>query len=318
MPSDYEAITKYNEEQLGKDTASRKSQVNMYSDFSHFVFELLQNADDYGATHITFELSANSLLIEHNGIPFIEKNVKAISYFGKGTSREDLIKTGEFGLGFKSVFAFTATPAIHSGDENFYIHGLYRLKALTHPSSLVRGKTRILLPFNHIEEHPDYVERLVSKEEALDRISRRLKTLDMTTLLFTRNLVEIKWTTPDAKGSYFRDDKYNKKINEDFRLRKTKINGGENFLVFSRPIEWQGKEYKPVEIAFSLKEINENDVSLQFIKKPLFVLFPTTIETKVGFLINGPFRTPAHRETVSLGDDFNQMLMKKIASAASR
>ena len=38
MPSDYIAITKYNEEQLGKDTASRKSQVNMYSDFSHFVF----------------------------------------------------------------------------------------------------------------------------------------------------------------------------------------------------------------------------------------------------------------------------------------
>ena len=107
MPSDYEAITRYNKEQLGKDTASRKSQVNMYSDFSHFVFEILQNADDYGATHVTFKLSMDELLIEHNGIPFEEENVKAISYFGKGTSRDDLIKTGQFGLGFKSVFAFT-------------------------------------------------------------------------------------------------------------------------------------------------------------------------------------------------------------------
>jgi hypothetical protein len=83
MPSDYKAITRYNEEQLGKDTASRKSQVNMYSDFSHFVYEILQNADDYGATTVTFKLNKNELVIEHNGIPFEEENVKAISYFGK-------------------------------------------------------------------------------------------------------------------------------------------------------------------------------------------------------------------------------------------
>jgi Histidine kinase-, DNA gyrase B-, and HSP90-like ATPase. len=125
MPSDYEAITRYNEDQLGKDTASRKSQVNMYSDFSHFVYEILQNADDHDATTITFNLTPEELKIEHNGIPFNEENVKAISYFGKSTSRDDLIKTGQFGLGFKSVFAFTATPAIYSGEEDFQIHGLY-------------------------------------------------------------------------------------------------------------------------------------------------------------------------------------------------
>ncbi len=89
----------------------------MYSDFSHFVFELLQNADDYGATKVSFKLDCEELVIEHDGSPFTEENVRAISYFGKSTSRDDLVKTGRFGLGFKSVFAFTATPIIHSGDE---------------------------------------------------------------------------------------------------------------------------------------------------------------------------------------------------------
>lgn len=70
MPSDYQAITVYNEEQLGKDTASRKTQVSMYSDSTHFVYELLQNADDYDATEISFKLSENNLVIEHNGEPF--------------------------------------------------------------------------------------------------------------------------------------------------------------------------------------------------------------------------------------------------------
>ena len=61
MPSDYKAITKYNEEQLGRDTASRKTQISMYSDSTHFVYEILQNADDYGAKEVFFKLSEKEL-----------------------------------------------------------------------------------------------------------------------------------------------------------------------------------------------------------------------------------------------------------------
>ena len=52
MPTDYRAISAYNEEMLGKDRASRMSQVSMYADTAHFVFEILQNADDAGATRL--------------------------------------------------------------------------------------------------------------------------------------------------------------------------------------------------------------------------------------------------------------------------
>lgn len=301
MPSDYEAITRYNEEQLGKDTASRKSQINMYSDFSHFIFEILQNADDYEATEITFNLTPEELIIEHNGIPFTEENVKAISYFGKSTSREDLVKTGHFGLGFKSVFAFTATPSIHSGDENFKIYGLYRLKALTRPADLETGRTRIYLPFNHVEEEPDFVDILVAKETAFNRISHRLKKLDLTTLLFTRNILEIQWTILDEKGHceeghYLRVDKEKNNINENIQTRQTEITDGDllqTYFVFSRPVRWNGKEYRPVEIAYFLDDA-DGAKKIHSIKKPLSVLFPTTKETCMGFLINGPFRTPPH------------------------
>src|SRR5262249_46594672 len=36
-------------------------------------------------------------------------------------------------LGFKSVFAFTATPRVFSGDANFEIYDLYRLRGLPKP-----------------------------------------------------------------------------------------------------------------------------------------------------------------------------------------
>ena len=78
MASNYLEISKHNEEQLGRDLATRKSQVAMYSDFSHFVFEILQNADDYCALRFLLLFFHDRLVIEHNGIPFKEENVRAI------------------------------------------------------------------------------------------------------------------------------------------------------------------------------------------------------------------------------------------------
>ena len=83
MPSDYQAITEYNEEQLGKDTSSRKTQVSMYSDPTHFVYEILQNADDYGATEILFKLSKDDIVIEHNGVPSKRKTSKRLHTLAK-------------------------------------------------------------------------------------------------------------------------------------------------------------------------------------------------------------------------------------------
>lgn len=321
MISDYEAITRYNEEQLGKDTSSRKSQVNMYSDPTHFVYEILQNADDYNASKISFHLFPDKLVIEHNGIPFNTENVKGISYFGKGTSREDLVKTGHFGLGFKSVFAFTASPIIHSGDEHFEIFDLYRLRPLPVPIDLQKGCTRIILPFNHEDLKPDYIENYVSPEKAFNEIAKRFKDLNKISLLFTQKIIEVKWIAGDKQGTYLRNDHPEEKevYSPIFRKRKTTISDGninQKYIVFSRLIQWydptMGKEneYKPVDIAFRLYDDGK---SISKIKHPLVVLFKTKIETHMGFLLNGPYRTTPNRETVNLGDDFNQHLLAETA-----
>jgi len=313
MSSDYLAITRHNEEQLGKDTSSRKSQVNMYSDFTHFIYELLQNADDYNATEVIFHLLPDELVVEHNGIPFDTKNVEAISYFGKSTSRDDLIKAGHFGLGFKSVFAFTATPIIHSGEEHFMIYGLYRLKEISPLDDLRDKNTRICLPFNHENEEPDYVEKFTSSKEAFDKISQRLKRLDMATLLFTHNVREIRWIAEGKEGHYLRDDPEKQNIDAMCERRKTIITDGDKikmYQVFARHVLWEKKRHRPVEIAFE----QNKEGKIIHTKGPLFVLFPTAVETHMGFLLNGPYRTPAHRETVAQEDGFNLFLIKETAT----
>lgn len=304
MSSDYEAITKHNERQLGLDTASRKTQICMYSDSTHFVYEILQNADDYGATEVFFKLSKNELLIEHNGEPFKEENVKAITYFGKSTSRDDLVKTGRFGVGFKSVFAFTGSPIVISGNEHFQIYGLYRVREYPYPSDFSRSRTRIVLPFNHDTERPDYVEEFISKEEAYSKISTRLTELNMNTLLFTRNICEIRWEIGGRSGHYFREDAASD------NGRWTTITNGEQlrkYLVFSRIPKWKNQEYKAVEIAFAVDDKSQLMPTDDF----LYVLFATTQETHLQFILNGPYRTNPSRETISEEDHFNIHLMKE-------
>ena len=229
MPSDYNIITRNNEEQLGTDTASRKTQLSLYSNPTQFVYEILQNADDCGATEIFFKLLGDSIVIEHNGKPFTSEDVKGITYFGKGISRDDFVKLGRFGIGFKSVFAVTATPIIISGNEHFRIHDLYRVREYPYPSDLLRShtsfatpysdnysecaeptsfqhsRTRIILPFNHETEKPDFVEELMAREEAYQQIEKCLSKPDLNTLLFTRSVRKIRWETYKYSTRYIQE-----------------------------------------------------------------------------------------------------------------
>lgn len=308
---EYGLISHENEVNLGKDTSSRKTQICLYSDPTHFLFELLQNADDYGATTVAYSLFPDRLEVEHNGEPFTWENVRSITYIGKSTSAADPIKEGHFGLGFKSVFAFTATPRVFSGDKCFEIHHLYRVRGLQCPPNLQPGFTRFVLPFNHDLERPDYIEHLITATEAFERISVRIQQLYMMTLLFTRNVRIIRWQVnlPEgtATGDYQRDDEI--LLAEDpCSIRKTTLTDGDKesvFLVFARPVSWQHRTYKPVEVAFSLNEEGRIVES----NEDLFVLFPTEVDTHLRFILNGPYQTNPARETVFRDLPYNKHLM---------
>ena len=307
MGTDYLAITEHNITQLGLDTRSRRSQVTMYSDSTHFIFELLQNADDYGATEVSFELQPDRLLISHNGIPFAEENVKAITYFGRSTSAEDLVKTGRFGVGFKSVFAFTATPIIMSGEEHFQILDLYKLKEIPRPEGIDSRRTYITLPFNHEDYKPDYVENHISAKEAHDKIAARLTGLDKKTILFTKNIKTIRWRIGKRAGNYQRRDE----IHPHFRytqISEGKTGKTEHFMVFQKAVNLDGKEYKPVEVAFYQNKKRH----IKGVTSLLYVLFPTIRTTNLKFLINGPFRTNPSRESIADDDPFNLQLIDLI------
>ncbi len=317
MSTDYGAISAYNEEMLGKDRASRMSQVSMYADTAHFVFEILQNADDAGATEVVFEVSEDRLVIEHNGNPFTSDDVKAISYFGKG--KTDITKIGHFGLGFKSVFAYTASPRIHSGNESFEITDLYTLRAVPLPADLGRNRTRFVLPFDHETSRPTYIEagRLKKGTTARKEIAEKLAKLGPETLLFTRKLAEIRWQADGEPGHYLREETPLPGGGRELFI--ITADGEETcFLVFDHAVGAGGSETSPtgrlVQIAYKLtKRLSDEGTISPVVGAKLFVFFQTDKETHTGLIFQAPYRTTPARDNVPEDDEFNRHLVQQSA-----
>src|SRR4051812_16451779 len=95
---------------------------DFYPDQAHFIFELLQNAEDAGATEATFTLLNEGCRFVHNGTrDFAEDDVRSITGIHNSTKDKSPDLIGKFGVGFKSVFVYTLSPVIYSGEFAFRI-----------------------------------------------------------------------------------------------------------------------------------------------------------------------------------------------------
>ena len=70
----------------------------------HVVSELLQNADDAGATEATVEIKEGEFVFSHDGDDFIEDNFASLCRFGYSNKRT-MQTIGFRGIGFKSTFS---------------------------------------------------------------------------------------------------------------------------------------------------------------------------------------------------------------------
>lgn len=308
MPSDYAAIANQHRDEYG----SRVSEYGkvllqlLYSDRTHFVYELLQNAEDAGARKITFTLFRNRLEVSHNGRAFDERDVRAICGIVAGTKTDDLTAIGRFGIGFKSVYAYTSSPEIHSGDEHFAIRD-YVYPRATEAIQLLPGETRQIFPFNHKD---------IDSQTAFREIGTRLKNLGARTLLFLRSIADIEWSIEGGGyGTYLRESR------DDLPARRIVLVGeatGENsieeqWIVFSRGVpKHPGLK---VEVAFKLAfDARRQHERIEPISNShLVVFFPTEKETHLGFLLQGPYRTTPARDNIPGDNPWNQELIRQTA-----
>lgn len=91
----------------------------------HILSELLQNADDAGATEAAVRIDGDAFIFEHNGEDFTEEHFASLCRFGYSNKRA-LHTIGFRGIGFKSTFSlgdrvelFTPTLGVAFDRERF-------------------------------------------------------------------------------------------------------------------------------------------------------------------------------------------------------
>lgn len=300
---------------LKKHTGIRKIVEELYPDSAHFIYELLQNAEDTGATEAQFTLSKIGLVFEHNGRPFEPKDIYAITDIGEGTKANDDDKIGRFGVGFKAVFAYSESPHIWSSSFSFKITDLVLPSELESKAAL-GSKTRFEFPFNNPKKKASI---------AYDEVNTGLKELAETTLLFLSHLESIGWQNATGETGEILRFMHSENHFEVLKQTSGKTTASSHFLKFDQPVMGLEKKQR-VAVAYALDFLpNVQDFNpKKALEKQLKIIpatpgrvavfFPAEKETSgLRFHLHAPFVPELSRASIK-ETDANLPLFQQLAT----
>jgi hypothetical protein len=274
---------------------------DFYPDEAHFVYELLQNAEDAMATEVSFILTQKECIIEHNGTKrFSKEDVRAITGIHNSTKKTKPDQIGRWGVGFKSVFIYTANPKVISKDFSFQISELVYPTPIAYDSS-IGNRTRFHLPFDSNNRTP---------EKAFLEIKNALESLPAITALFLSNIRAIQWKIDEVGGELRRivhkHSEFHVKIQkrtsagEDptfihFLLFKERASGMSQDIGIAYPLQFKGKSLV-YENSIALSDQLEIDPEQD---GQVCIYFPAEKEMSgLRFHVNAPFIPELSRASV--------------------
>lgn len=276
----------------------------------HILSELLQNADDAGATEARVSIEDQRFVFEHNGEDFVEAHFASICRFGYSNKRA-LHTIGFRGIGFKSTFSlgdrvelFTPTLSVAFERNRFtephWIEGGHTTQGVT------RVEVAIANPLLCREVERNLDEWLKSPVSLL--FFKKIRRLQIgERVVHWRSLgpgpvAESEWMSLDDKG----DDAFLliRSAEEAFpadaldEIRKERMLGAED-----------GGDFPPCRVEIVLGA-----------KGRLYVVLPTGVETPLPFACNAPFIQDPARLKIKDPETSptNRWLLKRAGEVAAR
>ena len=299
--------------------------TDQYSAQAHFIYELLQNADDAGATRARFVLKYDELIFAHNGTrhfmisdPYCEDadsksktlgDINSITSVANSNKTENTI--GKFGIGFKAVFQYTRTPHIYDKYFRFKLEN-YIVPVLLDRDHLERGvnETLFVFPFNNADINPADSER---------EIDEKLNSLVLPTL-FLKHLERVDYVHGLVRDSYEKKINSRNVVNgievELLSMWQMNLNAGalkepsQEFWLFTKSDRIDGYDVEYA-VGFSIKHDKLAPADYN-----AFCFFPTKEKTGLNFIIHAPFLLTMSRANIRADKSFNRTLIQKLAELA--
>lgn len=284
-----------------------------------FIFELIQNADDYPNDEkyvkISFDIKHPYLIIKHNGSPFDVNNAVAICDINEGDKRSEVEKIGFKGIGFKSIFKDCDLAYLKSGEYSFRFdenkwrnEGRKLFWQITPINTDVKHYQNTLLPYANVN--------LVIKPRDSEQLTNYKYTLldhfkDERILLFLRNVKEIDFILNDDSFSI-------SNTNNQWRILKSvnilveesireELNRGIALNDKRIPLKYQNTEKTEIGFGFLVIENNIQTVD----DATIYAYLPTKVNLGFGFLLNGNFIPDGSRTHLHQDLTWNDFLFEK-------
>ena len=244
----------------------------------HVLSELLQNADDAGASWAKATIENDIFSFEHNGADFEEEHLASLCKFGKSNKRQ-LHTIGFRGIGFKSTFSLGDLVNVNTPSLSFY----FEEKRFTQPEWNNYG----------VE-----TENIITSVEIADE-NRKLALLE--------NLKD--WVSNPGAVLFFHNIKV--LIIDDYEIRSEKVGDGpvENsawydlytvdkkynvLLVRSKPERFSQEAIDEVRKERMDDTVELPPASVDIVlglpgEQKIYTVLPTDVKTKLPFSCNGPF-----------------------------
>jgi len=293
--------------------------VKLYSEGTHFIFELIQNAEDAKATRVCFWQFSDRLEFIHDGKPFTESNFQSLRDVANSDKINSIDNIGKFGIGFLSVFSICNSVELYSEPLNYINKNEYNdildsfsveikdFKNITE----IKKNNKLYKPYTTKFVFPYYLRNdfYNSMDNLKSGIAKKLKNLNASVLLFLKNIKEIQFVI-----------NIDESLEGLFKLEKEQIyynfykasffdknnNEKETYYTFTKKIE---NSEQSVDIAFS---VTREENTYKFIKTAspyISVYFPTEIYSMLNFIIQAPFDITPNRSSLVHNSEKNLKLI---------
>lgn len=333
------AVLKIQRQRLER--ALKRLSDELYSESTHFVLELLQNADDnsYEAGVIPrgeFTLTTtNEIVFFNNESGFSRANIRAICDVGASTKENESgsQSIGKKGIGFKSVFKVSNDPEVHSNGFHIRFHARnaefgegmgYILPYWIEDASAWQQDhgTTFVLPLND------------SSAQRTSDISASLMAVEPSILLFLRRIREIRLRDP-ARHTSARFLKTETASTDSTKIVElySRVQDGQSaekkaaitqqrWLIVKGQLEvadafLDGGRASETEVAIALPLLDPStiDDDGQLTEHPplqqVFAFLPLR-SYGFRFIIQGDFEVPSSREAIINGSEWNQWLISRL------
>lgn len=293
--------------------------IDINTEPTTFIFELIQNADDYPNSEynvsITFQIDNSHLIIKHNGSNFEVNNTVALCGVNEGDKREDTNKIGFKGIGFKSIFKDANFAYIKSGDFSFrFDEEVWRQQGI----EIFWHITPINTPVNEFKQvlKTESNVNIVIRPRALQALRTYKETFvkhfnDERILLFLRNVKSLIFDSAEEKFEISNSSSKWKIFTESNveipEYETNELNRRINFPDKRIPVKFHDITLTELGFGFRINQNKVESIGDGFI----YAYLPTKVNLGFSFILNGNFIPDASRTKIYSDLTWNSFLFEK-------